>query len=157
VAFVLEEIGDFEAEDVVVGVLLLEAALDFEGGGILAVVAEEEGEDGAGFDRGDDALGGGLAEVGEALLLIAAGAHEADDEAKPAGKAGDGEALDADGHPGISVLGIDFEDGFGVVAGGEALAGGGGIGMVDEGDEDGVHAFGVAAGKEGVGVVGVGG
>ena len=128
-----------------------------EGGGVLAVVAEEEGEDGAGFDGGDGAVLGGLAEVGEALLLVAADAHEADHEAEPAGKTGDGEALDADGHPGVGVLGIDFEGGFGVVACGEALAGGGGEGVVDEGDEDGVHAFGVAAGEEGVGVVGVGG
>jgi hypothetical protein len=119
-------------------------------------VAEEEGEDGAGFDGGDGALGGGLAEVGEAFLLIAADAHDADHEAKPLGEAGDGEALDADGHPGVGVLGIDFEGGFGVVAGGIALAGGGDEGVVDERDEDGVHALGVAAGEEGVGVVGIG-
>ena len=152
----LSEVGDFEAEDVVVRVLLLEGALDFEGGGILAVVAEEEGEDGARFDGGDGAVFGGLAEVGEAFLLVAADAHDADHEAEPFGKAGDGEALDADGHPGVGVLGIDFEGGFGVVARGVALAGGGGEGVVDEGDEDGVHAFGVAAGEEGVGVVGIG-
>jgi len=120
-------------------------------------VTQEEREDGARFDGGDGAVFGGLAEVGEAFLLIAADAHDADHEAQPLGQAGDGEALDADGHPGVGVLGIDFEGGFGVVAGGVALAGGGSEGVVDERDEDGVHALGVAAGEERVGVVGIGG
>ena len=155
VAFVLEQVGDFEAEDVVAGVLLLEAALDVEGGGVLGVVAKEEGEDGAGFDAGDGAVIGRLAEVGEAVFLAAADAHEADHEAEEFGQAGDGEALDADGHPGVGVEGIDGEGGFGVVAGGEALAGGGDEGVVDEGDEDGVHTLGVAAGEKGVRIIGI--
>ena len=117
VAFVFEEIGDFEAEEVVVGVLVGEAVLDEEGFGVAGVMAEEDGEGGTGLDWGDDTVGGGLTEVREALLLVAADAHEADDEADPAGEAGDGELLDADGHAGVGVLGIDLEDGLGVVTG----------------------------------------
>ena len=45
---------------------------------------------------------------------------------------------------------------FAVVAGGEALAGGGDVAVVDEGDEGGVHAASVAAGEVGVRVVGIG-
>ena len=70
VTFVLEEVGDFEAEEVVVGVLVGEAALDDEGFGVAGFVAEEDGEDGAGFDGGDDAVGDGLAELGDALFLL---------------------------------------------------------------------------------------
>ena len=50
VAGVLGEIGDFEAEEIVAGVLVGEAFLDGDGFGVAGVVAEEEGERGAGFD-----------------------------------------------------------------------------------------------------------
>ena len=156
VAFVFEEVGYFEAEEVVVGELLGEATLDDEGLRVAGVVAEEDGEGGAGGDGGDDAVGGGLAEVFEALLLVASYSHDADDEANPAGEAGDGELLDADGHAGVGILGVDFEGGFGVVAGGVALAGGGGEGVVYQRDERRVHALGIAAGEVGVGVAGIG-
>ncbi len=62
VAGVLGEVGLFEAEEIVVGVLDGEAVLDDEGLGIAAVVAEEERFDGAGFDGGDGAVGGAVAE-----------------------------------------------------------------------------------------------
>ena len=155
-ALVFEEVGDFEAEEEVVGVLGGEAALDDEGFGVAGLVAEEDGEDGAGFDGCDDAVIDGLTELIETLLLVSADAHEADDEPDPAREAGDGELLDADGHAGVGVLRIDLEGGFGVVAGGVALMGGGGEGVVYKGDEGGVHAFGIAAGEVGVGVVGIG-
>ena len=119
-------------------------------------MAEEEGERGAGFDGGDDAVGGGFAEEVEALFLVAADAGDADHDAKEAGQAGDGELLDADGHLGVGVVGIDLEGLLAVVAGGEALAGGGDVAVVGERDEGGVHAAGVAAGEVGVLVVGVG-
>ena len=138
------------------GVLGGEAFLDFEGLVVTAVVTEEEAEGGAGFDAGDDAVGGGFAKEGDAVLFVAADADDADHHADEAREAGDGELLDADGHFRVGVLGVDFEDGFAVVAGGVALAGGGGVGVVDEGDEDGVHTAGVTAGEERVGVVGVG-
>ena len=72
------------------------------------------------------------------------------------GRTGHGELLDADGHLGIGVFGIDFQGLFAVVAGGEALARGGNEAVVDQGDEGGVHASGVAPGEVGVGVTGIG-
>ena len=156
VAGVLGEVGLFEAEEIVVGILDGEAVLDDDGLGVAGVVAEEEGEGGAGFDGGDDAVGGGFAEEVEAFLLVAGDAGDADHDAEEAGEAGDGELLDADGHLGVGVVGIDLEGLLAVVAGGEALAGGGDVAVVDEGDEGGVHAAGVSAGEVGVRVVGVG-
>ena len=138
------------------GVLVGEAFLDDEGFGVAGVVAEEEREGCAGFDWGDDAVGGGFTEEFEAFLLVAVDAGDADHHADEAREAGDGELLDADGHLGVGVVGIDLEGGFAVVAGGVALAGGGDVAVVDEGDEGGVHAAGVATGEVGVGVVGVG-
>ncbi len=110
VAGVLGEVGLFEAEEVVVGVLGGEAVLDDDGLGIAGVVAEEEGEDGAGLDGGDGAVGGALAEEFEAVFAVAAYAGDADDHADEAREAGDGELLDADGHLGVGVVGIDLED-----------------------------------------------
>jgi len=129
--------------------------LDGEGFGIAGVVAQEEGERGAGFDGSDDAVGGGFAEEVEALLFVAADAGDAYHHTDEAGKAGDGELLDAHGHLGIGVVGVDLEGGFAVAARGIALAGGGDVAVVDEGDEGGVHASGKASGEVGVGVVGV--
>ena len=138
------------------GVLVGEAVLDDDGFGVAGVVAQEEGERGAGLDRRDDAVGGGFAEEVETFLLVAADAGDADHDAEEAGEAGDGELLDADGHLGVGVVGIDLEGLFAVAAGGEALAGGGDVAVVGEGDEGGVHAASVAAGEVGVRVVGVG-
>ena len=156
VAGVLGEVGDLEAEEEVVGILVGEALLDDDGLGVAGVVAQEEREGGAGLDWRDDAVGGGFAEEVETFLLVAGDAGDADHDAEDAGEAGDGELLDADGHLGVGVVGIDLEGLFAVVAGGEALAGGGDVAVVDEGDEGGVHAAGVSAGEVGVGVVGVG-
>ncbi len=85
---------------------------------VAGVVAQEEGEDGAGFDGGDGAVGGALAQEFEAGLAVAAYSGDADDHADEAREAGYGELLDADGHLGVGVVGIDFEDLFAVVAGG---------------------------------------
>ena len=106
--------------------------------------------------RRDDAVGGGFAEEIEAFFLVAADAGDADHDAKEAGEAGDGELLDSDGHLGVGVVGIDLEGLLAVAAGGEALAGGGDVAVIDEGDESGVHAAGIASGEVGVGVVGIG-
>ena len=76
---------------------------------------------------GDDAVGGGFAEEVEAFFLVAADAGDADHHAEEAREAGDGELLDADGHLGVGVVGIDLEGLLAVVAGGEALAGGGDV------------------------------
>ncbi len=138
------------------GVLVGEALLDDDGFGVTAVVTQEEGERGAGLDGCDDAVGGGLAEEVETFLLVAGDAGDADHDAEEAGQAGDGELLDADGHLGVGIVGIDLEGVFAVVTGGEALAGGGDVAVIDEGDEGGVHAASVAAGEVGVRVVGVG-
>src|SRR6185437_8113023 len=97
VTFVLEKIGDLEHEEEVVRVLLGEAALDLQGFGVVAVVAQEEAERGAGFDGGDDAVLGGVAQKIEAFLLGPADAEHTDHEAKEAWEAGDGELLDSDG------------------------------------------------------------
>ncbi len=107
------------------GVLAGETLLDDEGLRITGVVAKEERERGAGFDGRDDAVGGGFAQKVEALFLVAGDAGDADHDAEEARKAGDGELLDADGHLGVGVVGIDLEGLLAVVAGGEALAGGG--------------------------------
>ena len=125
VAGVLGEIGDLEAEEIVVGILVGEAFLDDDGLGVAGVVAEEERERGAGLDGRDDAVGGGLAEEFEAFFLVAADAGDADHDAKEARQAGDGELLDADGHLGVGVAGIDFEGLLAVAARGEALTGSG--------------------------------
>jgi hypothetical protein len=156
VAGVLGEVGDFQAEDVVVWVLVGEAFLDDDGFLIAAVVTQEEGERGAGFYGCDYAVGGGVSEEGEAFFLVAAYAGDAYHDANEAGEAGDGELLDADGHLGVSVVGVDAEGLLAVVAGGQALAGGGYVAVVDEGDEGGVHAASVTACEVGVGVVGIG-
>jgi hypothetical protein len=55
-----------------VGDTVGEAALDGERLGVAGVVAQEERERGAGFDGGDDAVGGGVAQEVEAALLVAA-------------------------------------------------------------------------------------
>jgi hypothetical protein len=156
VAGVFGEVGDLEAEEIVVGILVGESLLDDESFGIARVVAEKERESRAGLDGGDDAVGCGFAEELEAFLLVAVDAGDADHHADEAGKAGDGELLDAKGHLRVGVVGIDLEGGFAVVAGGVSLAGGGDVAVVDERDEGGVHAAGVATGEVGVGVVGVG-
>jgi hypothetical protein len=118
-------------------------------------VAKEERERGAGFDGGDDAVGGGFAEEAETLLLVAADACDADHHADEAGQAGDGELLDADGHLGIGVIGIYLEGRFAVAAGGVTLAGGGDVAVIDESDEGGAHASRIASGEVGVRVVGI--
>jgi len=156
VAGVLGEVGDLDAEEEVVGVLVGEAFLDDDGFGVAGVVAQEEGERGAGLDWRDDAVCGGLAEEVEAFLLVAGDAGDADHDAKEAGKAGDGELLDADGHLGVGVAGVDLEGLLAVAAGGEALASGCDVAVFGEGDEGGVHATSVAASEVGVCVVGIG-
>ncbi len=156
VAGVLGQVGLLEAEEVVARVFGGEAMLDDESFGVAGVVAEEEREGGAGLDGGDGAVGGGLAEELEALLAVAADAGDSDHDAKEAGQAGDGELLDSDGHLGVGVVGVDLEGLLAVVAGGESLAGGGDVAVVDEGDEGGVHAAGVSAGEPGVFIGGVG-
>ena len=156
VAGVFGEVGDFEAEEIVVGVLVGETFLDDDGLGIAAVVAEKERERGAGFDGSDDAVGSGFAEEVEAFFFVAADSGDADHDANEPRKTGDGELLDADGHLGVVVVGVDAEGLLAVVAGAEALAGGGDVTVFGEGDEGGVHAAGVSAGEVGVGVVGVG-
>jgi hypothetical protein len=107
VAFIFGEICLFEAEEEVAGILLGEAAFDGEGLGIAGVVAEEEREGSTGFDGGDDAVGCGFAEEVEAFLLVAGDAGDANHDAKKARQAGDGELLDADGHLGVGVAGVD--------------------------------------------------
>jgi hypothetical protein len=91
-----------------VGVLLGEAVLNGQGLRIAGVVTEEERESGAGFDGGDDAVGSGFVEELDALFLVAANSGDADHDAKEAREAGDGELLNADGHLGVGVVGIDF-------------------------------------------------
>ena len=118
-------------------------------------MAEEERERGAGFDGGDDAVGGGFAEEVQTLFFVAADACDADHDANEAGQAGDGELLNADGHLGVGVVGIEPEGLFAVAAGGVALAGGGDEAVIDQRDEGGVHASRVASGEVGVGVVGI--
>src|SRR6266576_303033 len=76
--------------------------------------------------------------------------------AEDAGETGDGELLDADGHPGVGVVGIDLEGLLAVAAGGVTLAGGRDVTVFGEGDEGGVHATGVSAGEVGVCVAGIG-
>ena len=97
------------------------AALDLQGLGVAAVVAKEEAERGARFDPGGDAVLRGVTQKLEALLLRSTDAKHADHHAEKAREAGYGKLLDADGHVGIRVLWIDFEDGLAVVAGLEAL------------------------------------
>jgi hypothetical protein len=118
VAGVLGEVGDLDAEEVVAGVLVGEALLDDDGLGVAGVVAQEEREGGAGFDGGDDAVGGGFAEEVEALFLVAADAGDADHHADKAREAGDGKLLNADGHLGVGVAGVDLEGLLAVAAGG---------------------------------------
>ena len=156
VAGVLGEVGDLDAEEEVAWVLVGEAFLDDDGLGIAGVVAEEEGERGAGLDACDDAVGGGLAEEIETFLLVAGDAGDADHDAEDAGETGDGELLDADGHLGVGVVGVDFEGLLAVAAGGVALAGGRDVAVFGEGNKGGVHAAGVSAGEVGVCIVGIG-
>jgi hypothetical protein len=156
VAGVFGEVGDFEAEEIVVGILVGETFLDGDGFGVAAVVAQEEGEGGAGLDGSDDAVGGGFAKEVEAFFFVATYAGDADHHANEARKAGNGELLDANGHFGVGVVGVDADGLFAVVAGGEALAGGSDVTVFGEGDEGGMHAAGVTAGEVGVGVVGIG-
>jgi hypothetical protein len=156
VAGVLGEVGDFEPEEIVVRKLVGEALLDGDSLGVAGVVAQEERESGAGFDGGDDAVGRGFAEEVESLFLVAAYACNADEHTNETRKAGDGELLDADGHLSVGVVGVDAEGSFAVVARGQALTGGGDVAMVGQGDEGGVQPSCVTAGKEGIGVVGVG-
>src|SRR6185437_5822343 len=99
-----------------------EAALDLQGFGVVTVVAQEKAERGAGFDGGDDAVLGGVAQKIEAFLLGPADAEHTDHEAKEAWEAGDGELLDSDGHVGVGVLGIDLEHGLAVTARLQSLA-----------------------------------
>ncbi len=156
VALVFGEVGLFEAEEVVAGELLREAVLDGEGFGIAGVVAQEEGEGGAALYAVDDALGGALAEEVEAFLLVAGDAGDSDHDAEDAGKGGDGKLLDADGHLGVGVAGIDAEGLFAVVAGGKALTCRADVAVIDQGDEGGVHAARVATSEPGMSVIGVG-
>ena len=130
--------------------------LDGEGLGVAGVVAEEEGERRAGFDVGDNSVGGGFAEEVEALLLVAGDAGDADHDAEDPGQAGDGELLDADCHLCVGVAGVDFQGLFAVAARGVALFGCGDVAVIDQSDEGGVHAAGVSAGEVGVLVVGIG-
>ncbi len=150
IAFVFAEIGFFEAEEVVAGVLTGKGALDNEGFGVAAIVTEKKGEHGAGFDVVHEAVGGDVTEEIEAFFFVATNAGDADHEADNAGEAGDGELLDANGHFGVSVVGVNPEGLFGVVAGLEALMGGGDEGVVYQSDERRVQATGVATGEEGV-------
>jgi len=156
VALVLGEVGLFEAEEIVAGELLGQAALNGEGLGIARIVAKEEGESGAALDGVDDSMRGALAKEIEALLLVAGDASNADHDAQDAGERGDGELLDSDGHLGVGVVRVDAEGLFAVLAGGEALPGSADVAVIDQGDEGGVHSPGIAAGEVGVGVVGIG-
>jgi hypothetical protein len=156
VAGVFGEVGDLEAEEVVVRVLVGEALLNDESFGVTGVVAEEEGEGRAGLDGCDDAVGCGFAEEFKTFFFVAVDAGHTDHHADKARKAGNGELLDAEGHLGVGVVGIDLEGGFAVVSGRVTLASGGDVAVIDERDEGGVHAAGVATGEVGVGVVGVG-
>ena len=156
VALVFAEVGFFKAEEVVARVLGGEGALDGEGFCVAAVVAEEEGEDGAGFDVVDEAVSSDVAEEVEAFLLVAADAGDTDHKADDAGEAGDGELLDADGHLGVGVVGIDLEGLLGVVTGLQTLTRGGDEGVIYEGEERRVETAGVATGEEGILVVTVG-
>jgi hypothetical protein len=131
VAGVLGEVGDFDAEEKVVGVLVGETFLNDDGLEVAGVVAQEERERGAGFDRSDDAVCGGFAEEVETLLLVAADAGDADHHADEAREAGNGELLDADGHLGVGVAGVDLEGLLTVATGSETLAGGGDVAVVD--------------------------
>ncbi len=156
VAGVFGEVGDFETEEEVVGILIGQTLLDDDGFGVAGVVAQEEGERGAGLDWRDDAVGSAVAEEVEAFLFVASYASDADEDADDARQAGYGELLDADGHLGVDVVGIELEGLLTVAAGGVALAGGGYVAVIGEGDEGGVHATSVAAGEVGVGVVWIG-
>jgi hypothetical protein len=155
VARVLGEVGDLDAEEKVVRVLVGEALLDDDGFGVAGIVAQEERERGAGFDARDNAVRGGFAEEVQTFFFVAGDAGDADHDAENAGEAGDGELLEADGHLCVGVAGIDLEGLLAVAAGGEALAGGGDVAVFCEGDEGGVHAASVSAGEVGVGVAGV--
>jgi hypothetical protein len=101
-------------------------------------------------------VGGGFAQEVQAFFFVAADSGDADHDSDEARKTGDGELLDADGHLGVVVVGVDAEGLLAVVAGGEALAGGGDVTVFGEGDEGGVHAAGVPAGEVCISVVGIG-
>ena len=156
IAFVFGQVGFFEAEEIVVGILLGQATLNGEGFWIAGIVAQEERERSSRLNVGDDSMGGGFAEEVEPLLLVAGDAGDADHDAEDAGQAGDSELLNADGHLGVGIVRIDFEDLLTVAARGVALFGRGDKAVINECDEGGVHAAGVSSGKQGVLVVGVG-
>lgn len=156
VAGVLGEVGDFEAEEIVVRILVGETFLDDDGLLVARVVTKEEGECGARLDGRDDAVGSGLAKEFETFFLVAADTGDADHDAEETRQAGDCKLLDADGHLCVGVVGVDLEDLIAVGTGGETLAGGGVVTVVCKRDEGGVHATGVSAGEVGVGVVGIG-
>jgi hypothetical protein len=98
----------------------------------------------------------GFAKEFETFFFVAVDTGDADHHTDDAREAGDGELLDAHGHLGVGVVGIDLEGGFAVVAGGVTLTGSGDVAVVDQCDEGGVHAASVATSEVGVSVVGVG-
>jgi hypothetical protein len=156
VAGVLGEVCHFEVEEIVMGKLIGETFLHDEGLGIAGVVTEEEGEGGARFDGGDDAVSSRFAEKLEAFFLVAAYAGYADKHTDETREARYSKLLDSYRHLGVGVIGVDPQDLLAVVARGEALPGGGDVAVIDQGDKGGVHAACIAARKVGVGVVGVG-
>ena len=78
-------------------------------------------------------MGRGFAKEIEAFFLVAADAGDADHHADEAGEAGDGELLDAYGHLGVGVVGVDLEGLLAVAARGVALTGGGYVAVVAPG------------------------
>lgn len=101
-------------------------------------------------------MGDALAQQIEAFFAVAGNAGDANHHAQDTRQTGDGKLLDADGHLGIGVVGIDLEGLLAIVAGGEALASGGDVAVVDQGDEGGMETASVSAGEVGVFVGGVG-
>ena len=155
VPFILAEIGFFEAEEVVARVLASEGGLNGESLGVASIMAKKEGENGTGLDLVDEAVAGNVAQQIETLFLVAADASDADHHTNNTRKAGDGELLDADGHLGIGIVGIDLESLFGVVASLQALMRGGDEGVVNQRNERCMKTAGVATGEEGVLVLAV--
>ena len=139
-----------KTEEEVVRVLPGEPLGDGVGLRVAAVVAQKQAEGSLGFDAGCGPVGGCFAQQVEALLLVAADTGDADDHAKQTRQGGDGELLDAYGHLGIGVVGVELENLFAVVARGETLTGGTGVAVIRERDERGMHAPGVAAGEVGI-------
>ena len=156
VAGILGEVCFLKAEEIVVGELLGESSLDDEGLLVAGVVAEEEGEDGAGFDRGNGAVSSGFAEERQSSFAVAIDTGDANQDAKPAREAGNGKLLDADGHLGVGVVGVDLEDLFAVATRGITLTCGSYKAVIDEGDEGRVDATCVSTSEVGVGIFGIG-